>query len=279
MLNGLTKFKQIQGLDAIHTLFKNHLTTLDGQVAGIQIGQPSLTGKVATIPFTDASGNTVNKTLDLSTLVGPDVHVQSAAIAPNSFDIVITETDGTERTVPLKSLFDQYLLEYIKPLIDAKADQTAVNDLAKRVSDAEIALDEKATQASVNALAGRTQTSENKIDAIETKNSEQDGRLLALEEAKVSGVVPVVLLGKATANDGDAASDDVVPANVKHITSLQVNGEFVLWGAKTKAAYFSKDNGATAVTANLGGAKLFWNKSVIDYNLAVDDQIVIVAIV
>ncbi len=348
-LQGLTKFKQIQGLDAIHALFQGHLDTIDTQVSAIEMGQPSLTGKVVTIPFTDATGITVNKTLDLSTLVGPDIHIQAAAIAPNSFDIIITETDGGQKVVPLKALFDQYLAEYIQPLLDAKADKTSVDALTGRVTTVENVAASKASQASVDsltgrvtsvetladsaksvadaakaeadttktdvtaltgrvtsvetladsaksvadaakaeadttktdvtALTGRVTANEASIAAIEAKDVVQDARIDALEASKITGVVPVVMVGKPTINDGDAASDDVVPANVKHITSLQINGEFVLWGSKTKAAYFSKDGGATAVTANLGGAKLYWNKSVIEYNIAADDQIVIVAIV
>ena len=106
---------------------------------------------------------------------------------------------------------------------------------------------------------------------------DQNLRIVALEDAKIVGFIPVVLTSKPTVNDGDAASDTVIPANVKNVISLHINGEFALFGSKTKGAYFSKDDGATAVTTDVAGAKLYWNHSVIDYNIASDDQIVLIA--
>jgi hypothetical protein len=329
MLNGKSKIKQIEGLDGILQNLINHDGFLDTAVGNIQIGIPTLLGKVAQIPFTDAAGVTVVRTLDLST-IDHDINIASASIAPNSFDITITETDGSETVVPLKTLFDKYYDEVIKPILDLKASQVSVDALAGRVTTVEgdvaskasqASVDtltgrvttvegdvaSKASQASVDTLAGRMTTVEGAVAAAQTTASEAEAkaeaaqaaaeaaqsdadatalvvasqatRISTLETNQILGSTPISLIGKGTTNDGDVASDDVVPANVKFITGLYVNGEFVLWGSKTKAAYFSKDGGATAVLTNLGGSKLYWNKTVIDYNIASDDQITLIALV
>jgi hypothetical protein len=299
MLNGKSKIKQIEGLDQILQNLVNHDGYLDTAVGNIQIGQPTLLGKVAQIPFTDALGVTVIKTLDLST-IDHDIHIASASVAANSFDITITENDGTESVVPLKALFDKYFDEVIKPLIDSKASKSSVDILAGRVTIAEESIIAKASQGSVDQLIGRLNTDEQAItaaqmaadaaksvaDAAKSKAdltsdvvANQETRIASLESNQILGSTPISLIGKGTTHDGDVASDDVVPTNVKFITGLYVNGEFVLWGTKTKAAYFSKDGGATAVLNGLGGSKLYWNKSVIDYNIAADDQITLIALV
>lgn len=306
MLTGKSKIKQIEGLEGILQNLINHDGFLDTAVGNIQIGIPTLLGKVAQIPFTDATGVTVVRTLDLST-IDHDINIASASIAPNSFNITITETDGSETVIPLKVLFDKYYDEVVKPLLDAKADKSTVDALAGRVTTAEGAIAAKATQSSVDSLTGRVVTVETsvvtaqnaadaaqadadaakavadaakaKADATETVVAGQETRIATLEANQILGSTPISLVGKATANDGDEASSNVVPSNVKFITGLYINGEFVLWGSKTKAAYFSKDGGATAVLTNLGGSKLYWNKTVIDYNIATDDQITLIALV
>ncbi len=299
MLNGKSKIKQIEGLEGIIQNLINHDGLLDTAVGNIQIGIPTLLGKVAQIPFTDAAGVTVVRTLDLST-IDHDINIASASIAPNSFDITITETDGSESVVPLKVLFDKYYDEVIKPILDAKASQSSVDALAGRVTTVEGAIASKASQASVDTLTGRMNgaeqamtTAQNSADAAKSVAdaakaeadatiiviASQETRIATLETNQITGVKAVVLTGVATTNDGDVATGEALPSNIKHIISVEVNGESVLHGAKTKAVYFSKDNGATAITSDFGGSKLYWNKTVIDYNIASDDQIVVVGLV
>lgn len=54
MLNGKSKIKQIEGLEGIIQNLINHDGALDTAVGNIQIGIPTLLGKVAQIPFTDS---------------------------------------------------------------------------------------------------------------------------------------------------------------------------------------------------------------------------------
>jgi hypothetical protein len=95
------------------------ITDLATQVGAISLGQPTLTGTTLTIPFTLSDGRVVSRTIDLaSMLVGLDIQVSAVAIDANSYNLTITESDGTQNVVNLKSVIEKVVDEKLLPVKD-----------------------------------------------------------------------------------------------------------------------------------------------------------------
>ncbi len=336
MLNGMTKVKQIEGLEAQLAAIVAKNLAQDTQLGNINLGGLDLTGKVLTVPFTLPDGTTVNRTIDLSSAM-VDINVASATIDPNSYILTITDSDGSAETVNFKTILDNYTAQYIQPKLDLLTNAVGVADAKAVAADAKavaaqntadaaevkasnalstansavtaaaaadakaVTADTKAVAADAKAVAAQNAANDANDEAQVAQNNAATAqadvdalkptvlahslaltnlatRASVVEAAMLTSNEIVDLVGVATSGDGTAMSNDVLPSTLKIVTGVFVNGEWVRFGNKNCAVYFSKDGGVTPTFTQVGGAKLYWNQSKIGYNVANDDQITVTAL-
>ena len=322
----LTKIKQIEGLNALLLQLAQEDIALGGKIGGITLGGVTLVGNELRLPFTDPTGTSIVRSIDLSALT-TDVNIDTTSLTPEGI-LTITETDGQTHTIDLLAYVSNYVTTNVLP---------GIAQLETDVAAQEVRLD--AVESDVTAIEGDITTLQGSVDALETgkadaldlytkgqidaqevaqnlligqkadasavysktatdnKDTEQNVAVqdvvddAAAVVSQVSGLDTVVtalegnrsyvlpdIAAQVTNADGQLATAYTLPAGVKYVTSVLVDGVAYSFGAKTQVCYFSKDNGATAVMTDLAGAKLYWNGSKAGMELDADDMLTIVVI-